>query len=168
MIRAFQAHGHEFANLDPLALRSEGLQSRDRMGLEVPATEIDYRSFGFAEADLERPLQLADFKKSAALEGLMSNADVNMDGMTTLQELLDALRTIYTGTVGVEYVHLRNLEKLNWLRLRMEQIPVPEPSKAERLHILERLTYADHFEAFLARKITATTKRFGVEEWVGG
>ena len=152
LIQAFQAKGHEYAKLDPLNLRAEGLKSRDRMGTVAPVDSLDYKNYGFTEADLERPLQLADFRRSEAIDGLMANADLNNDGQTTLQELLDTLNMIYTGTVGIEYLHLRDLERLNWIRTRVEQVPMPQPTKEERLHILERLSFADNFETFLARK----------------
>lgn len=49
LIRAYQSRGHEIANLDPLGLNS----FRDPAG---PPPELDYRSHGFKEEDLDRQL----------------------------------------------------------------------------------------------------------------
>lgn len=49
LIRAYQVRGHETAVLDPLALRNRPISA-------IP--ELDYRSYGFTEADLDRPFDL--------------------------------------------------------------------------------------------------------------
>ena len=153
LISAFQTRGHEYASLDPLDLRAEGLTARDRMGnLHNDIADLDYRTYGFSEDDLHRPLDLVDFRSTEAVQGLMANADINQDGQTTLAELLEALSSIYTSHVGTEYLHLRDLDRINWIRSRIERFPRPEQSKEERLNTLERLTFAERFETFLAQK----------------
>lgn len=49
LIRAYQVRGHEVSVLDPLKLRNRPLSS-------VP--ELDYRNYGFSEADLERTFDM--------------------------------------------------------------------------------------------------------------
>lgn len=49
LIRAYQVRGHEVAVLDPLALHNRPVAS-------VP--ELDYRAYGFAEADLDRTFDM--------------------------------------------------------------------------------------------------------------
>ena len=49
LIRAYRVRGHLEADLDPLGLDKRG-----------PYPELDYRSYGFAEADLDREIFLND------------------------------------------------------------------------------------------------------------
>ena len=80
MIRAYRVRGHLAANLDPL-------------GLDPPkdATELDPASYGFSEADYDRPIFL-DF-----VLGLETS---------TIREILSILRRTYCGNVGVQYMHI--------------------------------------------------------------
>ena len=57
---------------------------------------------------------------------------------------------------------MMSVAQVNWIR---EQIETPEAvvfSKEQKLRMLDRLCWSDHFEAFLAQKY-ATAKRFGLE-----
>ena len=151
LIAAYQRRGHENANLDPLGLWRQGQQLAD----------LDYKTYGFAEADLDRGLSLAPLGAVGAVSGLMNNADFNGDGETTLRELLTFLEQTYCGTIGVECEHITDLEKLNWIRERVEVHP-PPMAKETKHQLLERLAFSEKFEAVLAVKFNSA-KRFGLE-----
>lgn len=53
-------------------------------------------------------------------------------------------------------------DKCNWIRSQVETPKWMKFSKEKRVHIYERLCFADHFEKFLANKFN-TAKRFGLE-----
>jgi 2-oxoglutarate dehydrogenase E1 component len=72
------------------------------------------------------------------------------------------LRKTYTGTLGVEYMHIGNVDKCNWIRERVEHPKWLSYDKEKKQHIFERLCFADTFENFLAAKFN-TTKRFGLD-----
>jgi 2-oxoglutarate dehydrogenase E1 component len=148
IISAYQRRGHEIANLDPL-------------GIQTPQNppDLDPSHYGFTDADWERPLQLGLDLTNVA--GLMGNADVNNDGHTTLTELMDFLKQTYCSSIGVEYTHITNTKKLNWLRSRIEVHPKPL-EKAEKIKILTWLGDSELFEGMLATKFNAA-KRFGLE-----
>ncbi|HXQ51308.1 MAG TPA: 2-oxoglutarate dehydrogenase E1 component [Stellaceae bacterium] len=137
LIRGFRVRGHLIANLDPLGL--SGLASHPDL---EPAT------YGFTEADLDRPIFIND------LLGFQT---------ASLREIVAALKAIYCGNVGVEYMHIQGLEERRWIQARIE-VPrnqtefTPEGKRA----ILERLTAAEQLERFLDRRYTGT-KRFGLE-----
>ena len=79
-----------------------------------------------------------------------------------LRDIIARLEQIYTKSIGVEYMHIWDHEQVNWIR---EQIETPQAmvfTKEEKLRMLDRLTWSDHFEAFLASKYS-TAKRFGLE-----
>jgi len=150
-IRAHQVRGHEMADLDPLGVYRS---SKDYI------KDLDPLTHGFKKEDYDRGLKLSGHGVES-IKGLCYNADVNRDGMTTLRELEEFCRQIYCGKIGFEYMHIREIEKCNWLRERIEIHREPY-SKQEKHQILERLTFADAFERFLATKF-GTAKRFGLE-----
>jgi 2-oxoglutarate dehydrogenase E1 component len=148
LISAYQRRGHEIANLDPLGIADVGQMA-----------DLEPSTYGFTDADWERPLQLGLDLDNVA--GLMGNADVNNDGVTTLHELVDFLQSTYCGSIGVEYSHITDIDKLNWLRSKIEVEPAPL-TKEEKTKVLTHLGESELFEGMLATKFNAA-KRFGLE-----
>ncbi len=137
MIRAYRMRGHLAANLDPLKLRDEEIQP-----------ELDPLSYGFAPADMDRPIFI-DFVLG------LENA--------TLREIVEILKRTYCSTLGVEFMHISNPEQKGWIQRRIEgkdkEITfTPEGKKA----ILRKLVVGEGFEQFLNIKYTGT-KRFGLD-----
>ncbi|HKK30547.1 MAG TPA: thiamine pyrophosphate-dependent enzyme, partial [Alphaproteobacteria bacterium] len=137
MIRAYRVRGHLYAKLDPL-------------GLNPPEyhPELDYRSYGFTDADLDRPIFID-----------------NVLGMetATLREIIEALSRTYCNLIGVEFMHLQDPEQKSWIQQRIEEPRnQTEFTPRGRRTILERLTEAEVFEHFLDRRYVGT-KRFGLE-----
>jgi len=137
LIRSYRVRGHLEARLDPL-------------GLQIPAphAELDYRSYGFTDADLDRPIFIDH------VLGLES---------ATLREITRILRDTYCGPIGVEFMHIQDPEQKSWVQRRVEGAPWLTPiDPAEKRKILRQLTEAEGFEAFCQRRYV-TTKRFGLE-----
>jgi 2-oxoglutarate dehydrogenase E1 component len=137
LIRAYRVRGHLLADLDPL-------------GLAAPARhpELDYRSWGFTEADLDREIFINNLlgRESASL-----------------REILDILRRTYCGKIGVEYMHIQAPEERAWIQQKFETSDDGAAlSAAQRKEVLRVLTVAETFERFLDRRYTGT-KRFGLE-----
>ena len=63
---------------------------------------------------------------------------------------------------AVQYMHITDRERCNWLRARIETPEQFRYSEKKKLHILDRLAWAEMFEGFLANKYSAA-KRFGLE-----
>jgi len=152
LVRAYQVRGHEVAVLDPLSLRNRQLTS-------VP--ELDYRTYGFTEADLDRVFDLTAVSNVKGFLSLPAGAPL------TLRVLLAALQNTYCGTVGWEYMHITSREKCNWIRERVEMVAPAPFTKTKKLQVLDRLMWADRFERFLAQKFN-TAKRFGATRAVRG
>jgi 2-oxoglutarate dehydrogenase E1 component len=137
LIRAYRVRGHLIADLDPLELTRE-----------THHPDLDPATYGFTEADRDRPIFVND------LLGFTT---------ATIRELLEALKATYCGKVGVEYMHIQELEQRRWIQARIE---VPrnqtEFTREGKRAILERLTVAETLERFLDRRYTGT-KRFGLE-----
>ena len=136
-------NGHSLANLDPL-----GLDNR-------PAPiELDPALYGFTEADLDKEFYLGTWRMS----GFLSEDRP----VQTLRQVLARLKQAYCGSVGYEYMHIADREQCNWLRERIETPTQRAYSKRRKLIMLDRLAWADLFEAFLSNKYSAA-KRFGLE-----
>jgi 2-oxoglutarate dehydrogenase E1 component len=137
LIRTYRIRGHIYANLDPLGLESRKDQS-----------ELDPRSYGFGEADLDRPIFLDNV---LGLE------------FATVREMLAILRRTYCQTLGVEFMHISDPAQKAWMQERIEgrdkEIAFTREGKRA---ILNKLIEAEGFENFCDLKFTGT-KRFGLD-----
>jgi 2-oxoglutarate dehydrogenase E1 component len=137
LIRAYRMRGHFHAKLDPL-------------GLEPPRDheELDPRSYGFAEADLDRKIFLDHV--------------LGLD-YATLREIVAICERTYCQTLGVEFMHISNGAQKAWIQERIEG-PDKEISFTPegRRAILMKLIEAEGFEKFCDLKFTGT-KRFGLD-----
>jgi len=137
LIRTYRVRGHLAANLDPLGLSHQNL----------PA-DLTPEYHGFTAADLDRPIYLGG---TMGLE------------KATIRELVEILRRNYCGNVGLEYMHIADVEERRFLQERMEGKDkaiefTPEGKKA----ILSKVIEAEQWEKFLGRKYVGT-KRFGLD-----
>lgn len=130
------------ANLDPLGLVKKP---------DIP--ELKPQSVGFTDADLDRVFPILNEGPSSCLRVFGESL--------TLRDIIKHLEEIYCDTIGIEYMHINSREECNWIRDKLEKIR-PEHPPEKKKHILERLTYADGFERYLATKYN-TAKRFGLE-----
>jgi 2-oxoglutarate dehydrogenase E1 component len=137
LIRAYRARGHFHAKLDPLGLEPEKNEE-----------ELDPRTYGFNEADLDRPIFL---DKVLGLE------------FGTIRQIVAILRRTYCQTLGVEFLHISNGAQKGWIQERIEG-PDKEISftREGKRAILNKLVEAEGFEKFCDLKFTGT-KRFGLD-----
>jgi 2-oxoglutarate dehydrogenase E1 component len=79
--------------------------------------------------------------------------ELNFEG-----EDAEEARRYYCGSIAVEFMHLPDAAKREWIQERMEQ-PAPVP---DQRHVLERLIQADLFEQVIQSRYLGT-KRFSLE-----
>jgi 2-oxoglutarate dehydrogenase E1 component len=149
LVRGFQVRGHFLANLDPLKLAPVSNYSK----------ELDVGNYGFTEDELDTPV---DFSSLKAMLHNVPTGFLSESGNLTIRQIHQRLMHIYCGPIGYEYMHIPDVDKCNWIREKIETIDKLEHTPEERKVILDRLTWADHFERALADKYT-TAKRFGLE-----
>ncbi|HKT75855.1 MAG TPA: 2-oxoglutarate dehydrogenase E1 component [Sphingobium sp.] len=135
LIRTYRVRGHLAANLDPL-----GLVHRD-----LPA-DLTPEYHG-----------LTDLDKKIYLGGTLGLQ------YATVREIVAILRANYCGNVGLEYMHIADVEERVFLQDRLEGKDkeihfTPEGKKA----ILAKVIHAEQYEKFLGRKYVGT-KRFGLD-----
>lgn len=83
------------------------------------------------------------------------------DGWMTLGEIMDKLKYTYCSSVGVEYMHMQDVARKDWIQKKLESRPRSFDREKKKL-ILDWLTWGDRFENYLAKKYPFT-KRFGLE-----
>ena len=137
LIRTWRARGHLLADLDPLGLARQA----------EPA-DLDASYHGFGPDDLGRPVYLGGalgFERA------------------TIREVMAVLRRNYAGKVGLEYMHIQDVEERKFLQDRMEgkDKEISFTSEGKRA-ILGKVIEAEQWEKFLARKYVGT-KRFGLD-----
>jgi 2-oxoglutarate dehydrogenase E1 component len=137
MIRAYRARGHLDARLDPLQLEPK-----------QPHPELDPKSYGFTEADLDRKIFIDHV---LGLE------------FASLREMVSILQRTYCQTIGVEFMHITGPEEKSWIQERIEG-PDKEVTftREGKRAILNKLIEADGFEKFIDVRYTGT-KRFGLD-----
>jgi 2-oxoglutarate dehydrogenase E1 component len=137
LIRAYRIRGHFHANLDPLGIQ-----------VEPDEAELDPKSYGFTEADLDRKIFL---DMVLGLE------------FASMREIVAILRRTYCQTIGIEFMHISNAAQKSWIQTRIEgrdkEITFTREGKRA---ILNKLVEAEGFEKFLDVKYTGT-KRFGLD-----
>ncbi|MFO1038189.1 MAG: 2-oxoglutarate dehydrogenase E1 component [Geminicoccaceae bacterium] len=137
LIRAYRVRGHLIAKLDPL-----GLTHNDSH------PELDPKAYGFTDADLDREFYL-DY-----VLGLEK---------ATLRRIMEVLRSTYSGSVGIEFMHIQEPDEKAWIQTRVEGAQgIFHTSAEDQREILEQLTETEGFEQFLNVKFPGT-KRFGLD-----
>ncbi|SNT34816.1 2-oxoglutarate dehydrogenase E1 component [Tropicimonas sediminicola] len=137
LIRAYRIRGHLVADLDPLGMRDQ-----------TPHPELDPASYGFAEADMDRPIFIDN------VLGLQ---------MASMRQILDIVKRTYCGTFALQYMHISDPEQAAWLKERIEGFGKEiQFTREGRRAILNKLVEAEGFEKFLHVKYMGT-KRFGLD-----
>jgi len=159
LVSSFQRYGHLKAKLDPLGLSDAGAVRH--YGAAGLYQGLEPSHFGWSDADVENKKIFIgnNFDMLDSVPPIVHH--LTKDGYISLKELLNKLNEVYCGSIGYEIGHIREHERTAWLLnlIELEQ----KPFSAQECHeILDRLTYADHFEQFLAIKFPAQ-KRFGLD-----
>ena len=106
-------------------------------------------NFGLSTADLNT-------KFNCAIE-------IGLKEATTLQNIINRLETIYCNSIGVEYMHIDNVEEKKFIRDFLQQNEnKPQLSSQQKIEILRKLNQAVVFENYLNTKFVGQ-KRFSLE-----
>lgn len=141
-INAHRFRGHLEANLDPL-----GYYRWRANKAGIP--ELNYHYHGFTDKELNETFTVGRYV-------------FGRDTMT-LAELDDALKQTYLGTIGLEFMHIQDIEQRNWLQAKMESVVNATLfTQDEKINLLKELTAADGLERYLGAKFPGA-KRFSLE-----
>ena len=135
LINGYRTRGHLFTKTNPVRERRQYKPT------------LDIENFGLTENDLD-----LEFSAGEIL-GL---------GKTTLSNIIYNLKRIYCDSIGVEYMYMRNPEKLKWWQNRLNQNDNhPNYDVEDKKYILTKLNQAVTFESFLQTKYVGQ-KRFSL------
>jgi len=136
LIRAYRERGHYFTKTNPVRTRRKY------------SPNLDIENFGLGANDLDK-----EFAAGSEL-GL---------GKASLKKIIEFLQQTYCQSIGVEFMYIRNVEVVQWIRSRMEaDRNTPHFSKKVKTQILGSITRAVGFEKFLHKKFPGF-KSFSLE-----
>ncbi|WP_439257875.1 2-oxoglutarate dehydrogenase E1 component [Lonepinella sp. BR2271] len=137
-LNAYRYRGHLLADVDPINLREKP---------DVPT--LDYRYYNLTEADLDEVFDLSGhiFHKEKI----------------SLRELGETLKKTYCGRIGLEFMHVNDLDARIWLQQQIENwVNAPHFSQTEQEKLLAELTAAEGLERYIGAKFPGA-KRFSLE-----
>ncbi|MDA9338110.1 2-oxoglutarate dehydrogenase E1 component [Flavobacteriaceae bacterium] len=136
LINGYRTRGHLFTKTNPV---------RDRRKY---SPSLDIENFGLSQNDLDSTFNAGE------IVGI---------GPKKLSEIVAHLELIYCDSIGVEYMYMRNPEKLSWWKDRLiKNDNHPNYSEDSKKYILSKLNQAVTFESFLQTKYVGQ-KRFSLE-----
>lgn len=136
LVRNYRVRGHIAAQIDPLG------RHRPR------PLEIDPEYHGFTAAELDFPFSTKTLRGS---------------NTQTLREVLQRMEDSYCSAIGVQFMHIDDLEARGWLQRRIENSENRlHLDRDQQVRILSRLTDAVLFEQFVRTKYVGT-KSFSLE-----
>lgn len=135
LINGYRTRGHLFTKTNPV---------RDRRKYE-PTLAIE--NFGLSEQDLDTVFQ--------------SGTQIGI-GPASLKDIISHLEMTYCQSIGIEFVYMREPERIDWIKNKIELKNRPSFDKARKLEIYKKLNQATNFEAFLGKKFVGQ-KRFSIE-----
>lgn len=136
LIDGYRSRGHLFTKTNPV---------RDRRKY-YPSLALE--TFGLEQSDLNSVFNAGE------ILGL---------GPATLQKIIEHLEAIYCDAIGIEYMYIRNPERVQWIQQWLNvNDNHPTYDSDEKKNILRKLNEAVSFEAFLHTKYVGQ-KRFSLE-----
>jgi len=136
LINGYRTRGHLFTKTNPV---------RDRRKY-TPTLAIE--NFGLSKSDLDSTFNAGE------IVGI---------GPKKLSEIIGHLERTYCDSIGVEYMYMRNPEKLTWWKDRLiVNDNHPNYNQDAKKYILSKLNQAVTFESFLQTKYVGQ-KRFSLE-----
>ncbi len=138
LINSYRIRGHEIANLNPLGEAHH-----------APVADLELAFHDLNDSDLEHEFDT----------GSLAIAEPRMK----LKDILALCNRVYCKSIGIEYMHMVDTNKRDWMRDRLEGARgLYNINNADRLRILQMLTAAEGLEKYLHTRYVGQ-KRFSLE-----
>ncbi|WP_185852187.1 2-oxoglutarate dehydrogenase E1 component [Blattabacterium cuenoti] len=134
LIHAYRKRGHFFTKTNPIRKRRK----------HIPF--LDLKNFGLSEKELDTYFEV----------GKLIGA-----GKTSLRNIINQLKKIYCGSIGIEYMYISDPEKIQWIEKWFHKEKL-QFSSEEKKFFLKKLNQAVTFENFIHTKFVGQ-KRFSIE-----
>ena len=160
-------NGHKTAVVPYSLSEDASLQNR------IDALVTNYRILGHTQANLD-PLATPESSQSPLSLEALGLADVPGSTVVAsryfqsgkslkLNDLIRTLNEIYSGTIGVEFMHIQNEQVREWVREKIEtRLESFRPDAAQQKQLLRWLMEAETFEQFVHTKFIGQ-KRFSLQ-----
>lgn len=136
LIHSYRVRGHVLADVNPLGLEA------------YYYPELDPAHYGFTIWDLDREFDTGGL-------GSVQRA--------TLRDILSMLRETYCDKIGIEWMHIQEHDKRDWIMQHVEKSRLRMPLTAEqKVGTFRTLVRAETLESFLHTKFLGA-KRFSLE-----
>ena len=135
LINGYRTRGHLFTKTNPVRERRQ----------YAPTLEIS--NFGLTDADLNVVFQAGE--------------EIGI-GAAKLSDIIAHLELTYCQSIGIEYIYMRDPDRIDWFRHKIELNNRPSFDKNRKIQIFKKLNQASGFEAFLGKKFVGQ-KRFSIE-----
>jgi 2-oxoglutarate dehydrogenase E1 component len=135
LISGYRNRGHLFTKTNPVRERRHYSPT-----LEIHTFELD-------ESDLDTVFQAGN--------------EIGI-GAATLRNIIDHLEKTYCQSIGIEYMYMREPDRVKWMLNAIELRNRPTFTNDEKLQIFDKLNLATGFELFLGKKFVGQ-KRFSIE-----
>ena len=137
LVNSFRIRGHEVASLDPLG-----------QAHHAPVADLE---LGFHDLD------------SSDLEHEFDTGSLAAPDRMKLKDIVEMCNRVYCKNIGVEYMHIVDTVKRDWMRLKLEGPQGHyDVNDEERKRILQMLTAAEGLEKYLHTRYVGQ-KRFSLE-----
>jgi len=135
LINAYRSRGHLFTKTNPV---------RERRHY---TPDLSIENFGLEQADLGTVFQAGN--------------EIGI-GSATLADIIHHLEETYCQSIGIEYVYMREPDRIQWFREKIELKNRPKFTADDKKRIFSKLNNATVFEQFLHKKYVGQ-KRFSLE-----
>ncbi len=137
LINSYRIRGHEVAKLNPLG-----------QAHHAPVADLELDFHDLNQSDLEHEFATGSLAAPPRMK---------------LKEILELCKRVYCKSIGIEYMHMVDTVKRDWMRERLEGSQgFYAINNAERLRILQMLTAAEGLEKYLHTRFIGQ-KRFSLE-----
>ena len=135
LINGYRTRGHLFTKTNPVRERRKY------------SPTLDLANFGLDQNDLDIVFAAGE--------------EVGI-GPATLRAIIEHLEETYCQSIGIEYVYMRDPERIEWFKNKIELKNRPKFDANRKIQIFKMLNQASNFESFLGKKFVGQ-KRFSVE-----
>ncbi|MEY3237770.1 MAG: hypothetical protein RI883_1871 [Bacteroidota bacterium] len=135
LINGYRNRGHLFTKTNPVRERRKY------------SPTLDIENFGLDVSDINTVFQAGE--------------EIGI-GAASLGDIIHHLELTYCQSIGIEYVYMRDPDRIDWFKNKIEIKNRPVFDKTRKLNIYKKLNQASNFEAFLGKKFVGQ-KRFSIE-----
>lgn len=155
LFNSYQTRGHLLAKTDPLSLTLAAARYLKQSPLGTKGIECSVVSREMCSKLLNKHMDtVVDVPEHSFIGGDETQLPV--------REMIERLEKVYCGSIGVEYMHLLDVDCVNFIRKRMETPGALNMTPAEKRDIMRRLIKSCSLERYFGTK-WPSEKRFGAD-----